>query len=76
MALAAREFDLLAYLAENRGLALSRRQLLDGVWGVDWVGDERTVDVHVRQLRKKLGDVVPPLDGVGRRLPARLSAPR
>jgi DNA-binding response OmpR family regulator len=59
VALAAREFDLLAYLAENRGLALSRRQLLDGVWGVDWVGDERTVDVHVRQLRKKLGDGFP-----------------
>jgi DNA-binding response OmpR family regulator len=54
--LAAREFDLLAYLADNRGLALSRRQLLDGVWGPDWIGDERTVDVHVRQLRKKLGD--------------------
>jgi len=59
VALAAREFELLAYLAENRGLALSRRQLLDGVWGTDWVGDERTVDVHVRQLRKKLGDAFP-----------------
>jgi DNA-binding response OmpR family regulator len=59
IALAAREFDLLAYLADNRGLALSRRQLLDGVWGPDWVGDERTVDVHVRQLRKKLGDALP-----------------
>jgi DNA-binding response OmpR family regulator len=68
--LAAREFDLLAYLAENRGLALSRRQLLDGVWGVDWVGDERTVDVHVRQLRKKLGDGFPlaTVWGVGYRL--------
>ncbi|MFN8039344.1 MAG: response regulator transcription factor [Acidimicrobiales bacterium] len=68
--LAAREFELLAYLAENRGLALSRRQLLDGAWGADWVGDERTVDVHVRQLRKKLGDALP-LDtvwGVGYRL--------
>ncbi len=54
--LATREFDLLAHLAANRGLALSRRQLLDSVWGPDWVGDERTVDVHVRQLRKKLGD--------------------
>jgi DNA-binding response OmpR family regulator len=54
--LAAREFELLRYLAENRGLALTRRQLLDGVWGHDWVGDERTVDVHVRQLRKKLGE--------------------
>ena len=56
VALATREFDLLAHLAEHRGLALSRRQLLDGVWGADWVGDERTVDVHVGQLRKKLGD--------------------
>jgi DNA-binding response OmpR family regulator len=68
--LATREFDLLQYLCENRGLALSRRQLLDGVWGSDWVGDDRTVDVHVRQLRKKLGDTLP-LDtvwGVGYRL--------
>ena len=56
MPLAAREFDLLAHLADHRGLVLSRRQLLDGVWGADWVGDERTVDVHVGQLRKKLGD--------------------
>jgi DNA-binding response OmpR family regulator len=55
VALAAREYDLLVHLAEHRGLALSRRQLLDGVWGADWVGDERTVDVHVRQLRRKLG---------------------
>jgi len=70
VALAAREFDLLAYLAENRGLALSRRQLLDGVWGVDWIGDERTVDVHVRQLRKKLGEGFPltTVWGVGYRL--------
>jgi DNA-binding response OmpR family regulator len=56
VALATREFDLVHHLAERRGLALSRRQLLDGVWGADWVGDDRTVDVHVRQLRKKLGD--------------------
>ena len=68
--LTAREFDLLAYLAANRGLALSRRQLLDGVWGQDWVGDERTVDVHVRQLRRKLGDGLPlaTVFGVGYRL--------
>jgi DNA-binding response OmpR family regulator len=65
-----REFDLLAYLCVNRGLALSRRQLLDGVWGEDWYGDERTVDVHVRQLRKKLGDGLPLVTvwGVGYRL--------
>jgi DNA-binding response OmpR family regulator len=53
--LTAREFDLLAFLVTNRGLALSRRQLLDGVWGPGWYGDERTVDVHIGQLRKKLG---------------------
>jgi DNA-binding response OmpR family regulator len=68
--LTTREFDLLAYLADNLGLALSRRQLLDGVWGDDWIGDERTVDVHVRQLRKKLGDDLPlaTVWGVGYRL--------
>ncbi|MDA8365523.1 MAG: response regulator transcription factor [Actinomycetota bacterium] len=68
--LTTREFDLLAYLVANTGLALSRRQLLDGVWGADWYGDERTVDVHVRQLRKKLGDALPlaTVWGVGYRL--------
>ncbi|MHB8330337.1 MAG: response regulator transcription factor [Acidimicrobiales bacterium] len=70
VALTTREFDLLAYLARNRGLALSRRQLLDGAWGTGWYGDERTVDVHVRQLRKKLGDDLPLITvwGVGYRL--------
>jgi DNA-binding response OmpR family regulator len=57
--LTTREFDLLAFLANNIGLALSRQQLLDGVWGSDWYGDERTVDVHVAQLRKKLGPDLP-----------------
>jgi len=68
--LATREFDLLAFLVANEGLALSRRQLLDGVWGPDWYGDERTVDVHVRQLRKKLGPDLPlaTVWGVGYRL--------
>ena len=68
--LATREFDLLAFLVENEGLALSRQQLLDGVWGPDWYGDERTVDVHVRQLRKKLGADLPlaTVWGVGYRL--------
>jgi DNA-binding response OmpR family regulator len=70
VALATREFDLLAFLVENQGLALSRQQLLDGVWGPDWYGDERTVDVHVRQLRKKLGTDLPlaTVWGVGYRL--------
>ncbi|MEY2566549.1 MAG: hypothetical protein QOE35_1078 [Actinomycetota bacterium] len=70
VALATREFDLLRFLAENAGLALSRTQLLENVWGPDWYGDERTVDVHVRQLRKKLGDALPltTVWGVGYRL--------
>jgi DNA-binding response OmpR family regulator len=55
VALATQEFELLAFLARNRGLALTRQQLLDGAWGIDFDGDERTVDVHVRQLRRKLG---------------------
>jgi DNA-binding response OmpR family regulator len=59
VALTTREFDLLAFLANNIGLALSRQQLLSGVWGSDWYGDERTVDVHVAQLRKKLGPDLP-----------------
>lgn len=70
VALAAREFDLLVYLLENPGLVLSRQQLLDAVWGPDWYGDERTVDVHVRQLRKKLGQdlALTTVWGVGYRL--------
>jgi DNA-binding response OmpR family regulator len=70
VALAAREFDLLAHLGAHRGQVLSRQQLLDGVWGEGWVGDERTVDVHVRQLRKKLGDHLPltTVWGIGYRL--------
>jgi DNA-binding response OmpR family regulator len=68
--LATKEFDLLHFLAKNSGLALSRQQLLDGVWGLEWYGDERTVDAHVRQLRKKLGDALPlaTVWGIGYRL--------
>lgn len=70
VAIATREFDLLAHLCAHRGLALSRRQLLDSVWGDNWIGDERTVDVHVGQLRKKLGDTfrLSTVWGVGYRL--------
>ena len=50
-----REFDLLAHLIENRGLVVSRDQLLERVWGLDFAGGTRTVDVHVAQLRAKLG---------------------
>jgi DNA-binding response OmpR family regulator len=65
-----KEFDLLRYLAERPGLALSRQQILDGVWGFDWYGDARTVDVHIAQVRKKLSDAVEirTVRGVGYRL--------
>ncbi len=65
-----REFDLLGYLLEHPGVALSRRELLDGVWGPEWYGDDRTVDVHIVQLRKKLGPAITiaTVWGVGYRL--------
>jgi DNA-binding response OmpR family regulator len=65
-----KEFELLRYLAENRGRALSRQQILDGVWGYGWFGDARTVDVHVAQVRKKMGDAVAitTVRGIGYRL--------
>lgn len=49
-----KEFDLLAFLARNRGRAFTREQLLEKVWGYDYVGDTRTVDVHIRWLREKI----------------------
>lgn len=65
-----REFDLLAYLTDHSGLVLTRTQLLEGVWGVGWFGDERTVDVHVAQLRRKIGPSLPlaTVRGVGYRM--------
>jgi DNA-binding response OmpR family regulator len=53
--LTGKEFDLLAFLLEHPGKVLSREQLLDRVWGLEFPGGTRTVDVHVAQLRKKLG---------------------
>lgn len=54
MELQPKQFDLLTYLVRNRGTVLTRDQLLHNVWGYDYVGDTRTVDVHVRWLREKL----------------------
>ena len=54
--LTAKEFDLLAMLMKNRGKVLTRDSLLDKVWGVEYFGDTRTVDVHVRYLRQKVED--------------------
>lgn len=50
-----KEFDLLVVLLKNKNIALSREQLLDKVWGIDFYGETRTVDMHIKALRKKLG---------------------
>lgn len=69
--LTAKEFDLLAYLFENRGVVLTRDQILTQVWGYDFDGENRTVDVHVRTLRVKLGrasELIETVRGVGYRI--------
>ena len=69
--LRAREFDLLAALARDPGVVLSREALLEDVWGTDFPGETRTVDVHVSELRRKLGSDGPTIEsvrGVGYRL--------
>ncbi len=50
-----KEFELLAYFIENKGLALSREKILNNVWNYDYFGDARTIDTHVKKLRNKLG---------------------
>src|SRR6185437_4836608 len=57
VSLSALEFDVLAALADSPGRVFSRRQLLEQVWGYDFFGDERVVDVHIRGLRARLGDL-------------------
>ena len=70
--LRAKEFDLLLALVENEGIVLSREKLLDIVWGFDFYGETRTVDVHVAHLRSKLGEdcaaVIETVWGVGYKL--------
>ena len=51
-----KEFELLTYFAENRGIALSREKILNNVWNYDYFGDARTIDTHVKKLRSKLGE--------------------
>jgi DNA-binding response OmpR family regulator len=64
LVLTPREFDLLAFLAKHPGRAISRDELLRKVWGYDYVGETRTVDVHVRRLRMKLGGDHPVIETV------------
>ena len=56
LTLTPKEFDLLAFLLKNKGLVFTRDQLLEKIWGYDYAGDTRTVDVHVRWLREKIED--------------------
>jgi DNA-binding response OmpR family regulator len=75
--LTALEFDLLAALASAPGRVFTRRQLIERVWGWDFYGDERVVDVHIRNLRKALADpadsprFISTVRGVGYKLTAR-----
>lgn len=55
IALSPKEYELLAYLAKNAGIALTREQLLSNVWGYTFFGDDRTLDTHIKLLRKNLG---------------------
>ena len=78
--LRAREFDLLVALARDPGVVLTRDALLEGVWGTDFPGETRTVDVHIAELRKKLDEDGPKIEtvrGMGYRLvpPARTRLP-
>ncbi|MDO4415206.1 MAG: response regulator transcription factor [Erysipelotrichaceae bacterium] len=68
--LSPKEYELLAYLAKNRGIALTREQLLSNVWGYDYFGDDRTLDTHIKLLRKNLGSYakyIVTLRGIGYR---------
>lgn len=69
-----KEYDLLLYFIENKGVALSREKILNGVWNYDYFGDLRTVDTHVKQLRSKLGEsgeMIVTVRGVGYRFEAK-----
>jgi len=71
IALTLKEFELLRYMMENEGIVLSRDKLLQRIWGYDYDGETRTVDVHVRMLRQKLGEsgnLIQTVRGVGYRI--------
>ena len=68
--LSPKDYDLLFYMVKNRGIALSRERLITTVWGYDFFGDERTLDTHIKLLRRQLGDcagLITTLRGVGYR---------
>lgn len=66
-----KEFELLAYFMENKGIALSREKILNSVWNYDYFGDARTIDTHVKKLRSKMGekgDLIKTIWGMGYKL--------
>lgn len=66
-----KEFELLAYFMENRGIALSREKILNNVWNYDYFGDARTIDTHVKKLRSKMGqkgELIKTIWGMGYKL--------
>lgn len=64
--LTVKEFELLKTLGENAGRVLSRERLLDKVWGYDYLGDDRIVDAHIKNLRRKLSiDIIKTVKGIG-----------
>lgn len=66
-----KEFELLAYFLENKGIALSREKILNNVWNYDYFGDARTIDTHVKKLRSKMGekgDLIKTVWGIGYKL--------
>lgn len=70
LSLSPKEYDLLFYMVRNRGIALTREKLISDVWGYDFFGDDRTLDTHIKLLRKSLGeyaDKITTLRGVGYR---------
>ena len=70
-----KEFDLLHFLLENKGIVLTRAQILDRIWGYEFDGESRTVDVHIRTLRQKLKDAgkyIETVRGVGYKLEERI----
>ena len=71
VALTYKEFELLCYLLENRGVVLTRDQILSKIWDYNYSGETRTVDVHIRTLRQKLGEsgsLIETVRGVGYRI--------
>lgn len=67
--LAPKEYDLLVYLVKNNKIALSREKLLNEVWGYDFLGDDRTIDTHIKNLRKKIGKgAIKTIRGIGYKL--------